>query len=161
LPLDPSNHIQAVIPASILQDAIQASRTSSAALKSPPGGIPPELIFPSDYAVQCLHGNDRIEAAKQVLFGSKRLWEMDIYSESISSDLQSALTEKYENASPWPDGEILWMIEHYKRAGDLLGEDRWVNVRIAKTAVQQRRCSAPPRGRRRYYSGVAQLQFPY
>jgi hypothetical protein len=34
-----------------------------------------------------------------------------------------------------------------------------VPVRNAKTAVQQ--CSAPPRGRRRYYSGVAQLQFPY
>jgi hypothetical protein len=29
----------------------------------------------------------------------------------------------------------------------------------AKTAVPKLRCSAPPRSRRRYYNGAAQLQF--
>jgi hypothetical protein len=33
-------------------------------------------------------------------------------------------------------------------------------VRNAKTVVQQQRCSAPPRGRQRYYSGVAHLAVP-
>jgi Protein of unknown function (DUF3723) len=82
LRLDPDNHIEAVIPESILQHAIQASRTSAAALKSPPDGYPPELIFPSDYAVQGLDGCARIEVAKKMLSGSNRWWTVDIYNES-------------------------------------------------------------------------------
>jgi hypothetical protein len=92
LRLDPNNHIPAIIPKAILQHAIQASRTSSTALKSPPNGYPAELIFPSDYAVRCLHGCDRIEAAKGLLFGSDRWWTVDIYSEgsvSVSPNLIS------------------------------------------------------------------------
>jgi hypothetical protein len=79
---DQANCIPAIIPAAILQHAIQASQTSSAALKSPPDGGPPELIFPSDYSVQCLHGCDRIDAAKGLLSGPNRWWTVEIYLES-------------------------------------------------------------------------------
>jgi hypothetical protein len=36
-----------------------------------------------------------------------------------------------------------------------------VDVMNAKPTCQRRRCGAPPRGRRRYYSGAVQLHFPY
>jgi hypothetical protein len=36
----------------------------------------------------------------------------------------------------------------------------WMLDILAFCILQQRKCSAPP-SRRRYYSGAAQLQFPY
>ena len=81
LPQTPVNYVQAVIPTEQIQRAIQASGTSEAAFKTP-GEIIPELIFPSDYRVHCLHGRHRIAAAKLVFLSSiKRSWPVEIYDE--------------------------------------------------------------------------------
>lgn len=45
-----------------------------------PGGYP-ELVFPAGYQLECLHGQDRIQAAKELRL---EWWAVDLYIAGIA-----------------------------------------------------------------------------
>ncbi len=75
LRLDASNHVPAVIEEQALLAAIRLSGITAGQLTEySPGGYP-ELVFPAGYQLECLHGQDRIQAAKELRLG---WWAVDL-----------------------------------------------------------------------------------
>jgi len=103
--LNPDNHIDAVIAAPALARAIEASHTSEEGLKSLDRGYPPELIFPSNFKVECYHGRDRIEAARQSLFDSDRWWTVDLFLDSTFLLHQLPVCEPDQSSAGLPHPE--------------------------------------------------------
>lgn len=77
--LDPRNHIPAVIEQSDLNDAILTSEVSAERLLSNPDNNPPVLKFAAGYRLTCLHGQHRIQAAREVLPPTDAWWAVDLY----------------------------------------------------------------------------------
>jgi Protein of unknown function (DUF3723) len=79
--LNPLNRIKARISKAQLEQAIAASPDVSSVedLKTRSDGQLPELVFPLTERVDCLYGEDRIEAAKAVFWGEDRWWSIDLY----------------------------------------------------------------------------------
>ena len=77
--LDVRNHIPALIDESDLNDAIIASGLSQEILLSNERDIYPELIFPTGYRLECLHGRHRVLAAKEALALLDKWWTVDLY----------------------------------------------------------------------------------
>ena len=73
---DAHNHIPAVIEQQALDAAIERSGISGRQLSGAAPGEYPELVFPADCHVECLHGQDRIQAAKELRLG---WWTVDLY----------------------------------------------------------------------------------
>jgi Protein of unknown function (DUF3723) len=67
LRLEPEHHILAVIDEQDLDHVVKSSETTHQALLKSPQKRPPELIFPPDYRLKCLHGQYRILAARETL----------------------------------------------------------------------------------------------
>ena len=76
------NHVPAMIHQGQLDLALQASGLSAEHLLTDPHGPRgsyPELNFPTGYRLECLHGQDRVRAAAQVLPPGDRRWTVDLY----------------------------------------------------------------------------------
>lgn len=73
------NHIPALIEQQHLDAAIHASGILPANLLSNPNVGYPELVFPTGYQLECLHGRHRIQAAKEVLPLREKWWTVDLY----------------------------------------------------------------------------------
>ena len=43
----------------------------------------PELAFPDGYQLECLHGKDRIQAAREFLSPRNKWWRVDLYPKGI------------------------------------------------------------------------------
>ena len=74
--LDVHNHIQALVEQEHLDVALRISRVERGDLLSHP---PPELVFPPGYQLECLHGQHRIQAGKEVLSPGDRWWTVELY----------------------------------------------------------------------------------
>jgi Protein of unknown function (DUF3723) len=77
--LELRNHIPAIIDQQDLDVALLDSRILSAELLSTPQDGYPELVFPAGYRLECLHGRQRIQAAKRALLLGDKWWTVDLY----------------------------------------------------------------------------------
>lgn len=75
--LDVRNHIQALVEQQYLDVALRLSGHERGDLLSHP---PPELVFPPGYQLECLHGQHRIQAGKEVLYPGDRWWTVELYT---------------------------------------------------------------------------------
>jgi len=73
------NHIPAVIDQSDLHEVLRCSNISAKRLLNNEGGPHPELTFPVGFQLRCLHGRQRIQAAREVLPPRERWWTVDLY----------------------------------------------------------------------------------
>jgi len=113
-PSKPCNHIIAIIHQEDLRTALQTSKIASGALRD---GTYPELCFQPQYRLHCLRGQHRVRAAKR-LFGTKNTyWTVDLYSDSISAELKTNLTEKYCFEKRPNDGEFYRRIRGFEIEG--------------------------------------------
>ena len=80
-PLDPDHRIPAIISQQNLDLAIRHTGTSLENLLTCSRKLPPELKFPPGYHLKCLHGQHRVEAAKQwgKLSPKDKWWAVDLY----------------------------------------------------------------------------------
>lgn len=80
LRLDPKHRIPAVIEPQTLDAAIESSPAITLAnLLDNPKGLPPELTLPPDCRLECLHGRQRVEAARELLPPKDWWWTIDLY----------------------------------------------------------------------------------
>ncbi len=80
--LDVHHHIPAVIEQQALDAALLRSGVSARQLSGLASAEYPELVFPAGYQLECLHGQDRIQAAKELRLG---WWTVDLYLEGTFS----------------------------------------------------------------------------
>lgn len=114
--LDPDNHIPAVISKGRLQAALRASECNEGQLRDLAGPLPPELIFPLGFELQCLRGQHRVIAAEDLLSPTNRWWVVSLYDEETidagrrntgeASLVRAELAGHFSNERPPPDGEI-------------------------------------------------------
>ena len=141
--LEVENHIPATIDESRLQEAVTASGFRSNDLLTNQREGYPELKLPPSYRLTCLHGQHRIQAAREVLAQRNAWWAVDLYvtgravldklprhlltlaSLDTSDELKTVLIEEYSNQEPPSDGEIYYKIRLYDREGSLLFKNRW------------------------------------
>jgi hypothetical protein len=83
--LDARNHVPAIIDQQTLDSAIRHSGLTADMLMDNSRDTYVELSFPVGFQLHCLHGGDRVKAAKELLpIGDKR-WIVDLYlSGSVS-----------------------------------------------------------------------------
>jgi len=78
--LEKRNHIEAAIDQLSLDTALRNSHVSSRELlTNQPNGYP-KLTFPSGYQLRCLHGQHRIQAAREFLPPYDKWWTVDLYT---------------------------------------------------------------------------------
>jgi Protein of unknown function (DUF3723) len=87
LRLEPKHHIPAVISPQSLDLAIQHTGTSLEKLLEHSQKLPPELKFPPNYRLKCLHGQHCVEAGKRwgKLSPSEKWWAVDLYLEGAEA----------------------------------------------------------------------------
>ena len=73
------NHVPAVIDQSDLDEVLRSSNASAKRLLNNEGSPHPKLTFPAGYQLCCLHGRQRIQAAREVLPPRERWWTVDLY----------------------------------------------------------------------------------
>jgi hypothetical protein len=79
LRLEPQHHIPAVIDPTLLDDVIQASGLSAESLLNNPDQNLPALKLPQQFRLTCLHGQHRIQAAREILPPTDAWWVVDLY----------------------------------------------------------------------------------
>lgn len=72
------NHIPAVINEKQLDVAIRTSETSYDMLLGNRQTKPPQLQFPSQFRLECLHGRHRIQAGREMI-PPQLYWTVDLY----------------------------------------------------------------------------------
>jgi hypothetical protein len=78
--LEPRNRVPALIEQSDFLAVLDLSKLTPSNLLDNPEETPPRLKLPQDLRLSCLHGRQRIEAAKAVLRKPKdRWWTIDLY----------------------------------------------------------------------------------
>ena len=74
--------IRAIIDQAHLERATAASRTTADALLEGSHGEPPELQFPGDFKLECLHGWRRVQAGRETLPLQQQWWTIELYHDS-------------------------------------------------------------------------------
>jgi hypothetical protein len=78
--LEPRNHVPVIIEPSDFLSILELSELSPDSLIENPRETPPRLKFPPGFRLSCLHGRQRVEAAKAVLRKpGDRWWTVDLY----------------------------------------------------------------------------------
>lgn len=77
--LDVQNHVPAIIDKQTLETAVRDSGLTAEMLRVNPGGSYPKLDFPPGLRLECLHGQDRVQAAARLLPKKDRRWIVDLY----------------------------------------------------------------------------------
>lgn len=86
LRLSPSNHVPAIISERDLEVALQCSGKTLENLLDSAQDTPVKLELPPGYMLECLHGQHRILAARQILEPAKEeWWTVDLYLSGVSS----------------------------------------------------------------------------
>lgn len=83
--LKPENHVPAIIRKADLKSAIKHSGTSLSDLLNRPQENLPQLKFPPNFRLQCLHGKHRIQAANELthLKVEDKWWTVTFYLEGM------------------------------------------------------------------------------
>ena len=136
-------HVSAVVDQQLLDDAIQTSNTSHAALLSTAQSQWPALRFPTGVRLKCLRGWDRLRAGWESLPPKDRWWTVDLYLSSkgipshrclpyssdslpdINAILERSLREGFSNEGQPSDGQIYCKIRQYILQDDLAAERQW------------------------------------
>lgn len=79
--LEVRNHIEAEIDQQILNDALHNSAVTAHELLTNQSCYP-TLRFPSGFQLECLHGQHRIQAAREFLPPADKWWTVDLYTSS-------------------------------------------------------------------------------
>ena len=96
LRLDPRNRIPAIIEPHTLDIVLKCSSgTTLGDIVDNSGGIPPELKLPHNHRLECLHGRQRFEAAKEVLPPKNWWWTIDLYLKGINAGVELFITYCY------------------------------------------------------------------
>ncbi|OAA59237.1 hypothetical protein LEL_10845 [Akanthomyces lecanii RCEF 1005] len=74
----------------------------------------PKLELPSTLTLECLQGHDCLAAAEDVLEGSQKRWDADIFLDDLSNELKKKLVEDYEYQEEPSDGEFYRKIREYQ-----------------------------------------------
>ncbi|KAM3551527.1 hypothetical protein ARSEF4850_007825 [Beauveria asiatica] len=74
----------------------------------------PKLEIPSTITLECLQGHDRLVAAEEVLEGSQKRWDVDIFLDDLSVELKKKLVEDFEYKKEPSDGEFYRKIREYQ-----------------------------------------------
>ncbi|MAD85118.1 MAG: hypothetical protein CL912_19330 [Deltaproteobacteria bacterium] len=83
--LEPRNRVPALIEPFDFLTVLDLSKLTPDNLLENPEETPPRLKLPLDLRLSCLHGRQRIEAAKAVLRKPKdRWWTIDLYTDGKS-----------------------------------------------------------------------------
>ncbi|KAH9206334.1 hypothetical protein DL95DRAFT_73744 [Leptodontidium sp. 2 PMI_412] len=78
--LEVRNHIEAEVDQQILDIALRDSNvTARELLTNQPNGYP-RLVFPQGFQLECLHGQHRIQAAREFLPPTDKWWTVDLYT---------------------------------------------------------------------------------
>ncbi|KAK9444878.1 slyX domain-containing protein [Metarhizium brunneum] len=121
------NRIPAVIDESRLHDALTASGLSLEALLSTDQGYP-KLNFPPGFQLECLRGEDRVEAIKGLFRSSSPRWVVDLFAADMSIEAKRDIEEEYASERKLDDGEIYYKIRKYQGIfgqEDPYFEQRW------------------------------------
>ncbi|KAH8799388.1 hypothetical protein F5884DRAFT_686783, partial [Xylogone sp. PMI_703] len=123
--LEVRNHIEAQIDQQILDVALRDSDvTAHELLTHQPNGYP-RLRFPQGFQLECLHGQHRIQAAREFLLPTDKWWTVDLYTSDINTDLKTCLNEQHSNGDRPTDGEAYCKIRYYHFQRDTESEARW------------------------------------
>lgn len=79
--LEVRNHVEAEIDQQILNDALRNSTVTARELLTNQPQCP-TLRFPSGFQLECLHGQHRIQAAREFLPPNDKWWTVDLYTSS-------------------------------------------------------------------------------
>jgi hypothetical protein len=78
--LEKRNHIEAAVDQPSLDAALRSSDVSARELlTNEPNGCP-KLSFPAGFKLRCLHGQHRIQAAREFLLPHDKWWTVDLYT---------------------------------------------------------------------------------
>lgn len=91
---DIRNHVIATIDEQSLDAALRYSKISADMLVANAVGSYPILDFPPGIRLECLHGVDRLAAARRVLPSGDKRWTVDLYSAGIFSFSSDFCTAK-------------------------------------------------------------------
>ncbi|KAI9799076.1 MAG: hypothetical protein M1833_004270 [Piccolia ochrophora] len=120
--LDEEHHVPAVIEESVLSHALNGRDSPTTLL-----GLtePPQLSFPAEIRLRCLHGKHRIHAAKEHLLPGDQWWVVDLYVADLPQGVESDLREEYSNARNFGDGDIFRNIRYHQMRNNAHGERKW------------------------------------
>ncbi|KAF1974101.1 hypothetical protein BU23DRAFT_638854, partial [Bimuria novae-zelandiae CBS 107.79] len=119
----PSNFIPVILTNAELQLAIERSNLHKNDLierLSPP----PFLEIPAG-ALTCLHGRQRVEAARRSLLGEDQWWTVDLFVDTDNTDWQRMMAEEYTRSCQFTDGEIFVKIRLHAKSAAHFAERRW------------------------------------
>lgn len=80
---DIKNHAIVIVDQRSLNKALSHSDLTADMIAAHDGASFPMLNFPSGIRIQCLHGVDRLAAARKVLPSGDQRWIVDLYSAGI------------------------------------------------------------------------------
>jgi hypothetical protein len=140
--LEKRNHIEAVVDQPRLDAALRSSDVSARELlTNEPNGCP-KLSFPAGFKLRCVHGQHRIQAAREFLLPHDKWWTVDLYTSGrckcpltrfevltsaldLNDSLKQCLHEQHSNEDKPSDGEAYCKIRKYHFQGDTKSEMRW------------------------------------
>ncbi|KAH8765626.1 hypothetical protein BGZ57DRAFT_533732 [Hyaloscypha finlandica] len=123
--LEKRNHIEAAVDQPSLDAALRSSDVSARELlTNEPNGCP-KLSFPAGFKLRCLHGQHRIQAAREFLLPHDKWWTVDLYTSDLNDNLKQCLHEQHSNEDKPSDGEAYCKIRNYHFQGDTKSEMRW------------------------------------
>jgi len=78
--LEVRNHIEAEIDQQMLDVALRDSNITARELLTNQPNEYPRLVFPQSFHLECLHGQHRIQAAREFLLPIDKWWTVDLYT---------------------------------------------------------------------------------
>ncbi|KAL4960565.1 uncharacterized protein BDV14DRAFT_192865 [Aspergillus stella-maris] len=139
--LDIGNHITGVVSEHDLAVAIQRAGVTMDYLRTCRQDKFPLLHFELGQ-LQCLHGQHRLAAGKNYLVPMEQWWTVDIYLNTISPTLLSALVDEYSNEKVPSDGEVFLKVRQYQGEGNSQFEKRWISRLSPNKAKRLRQLSS-------------------
>lgn len=122
--LDVEHSIPVLLDANVLTHALQSSNLEQRDLLDA-RHVPPELILSDDQCVVALHGQHRIEAARQYFHDHDRWWVADLYTSDLNEEVRLALRSDHPNARDFSDGDIFRHLRYFEHKGDIAQLSRW------------------------------------
>ncbi|KFY68421.1 hypothetical protein V496_01043 [Pseudogymnoascus sp. VKM F-4515 (FW-2607)] len=123
----PAKIDQRCLDATIKKSGVSARQLLGTAKRDVETTDYPELVFPSDIQVECLHGRHRIEALKKSrLLPEDMWWTVDLYLSDLDADLETCLIEEYTKEEKPSDGELYYNIRQYHRQKNYSFKMRWM-----------------------------------